>query len=319
MSQPQILIDPNEAQRIEKNIILREIYYRPPGYYSNPKSLRDACKKEGHRFRLSECKEFLENQQSHQIYMPPPKHIPRVSYGKITRPNCVHQCDIMFLTHDYYKGKTYKVVLNIIDCASQYKTSVPLTSKKSSEVAKAFKRKYGDRNNPLTWPKLLQCDNGREWMGETSRLMQEHNVTIRVIGPYSHRGNGMVERFNKTEGGMLYKIQYAVESISSDPRLIREWVRHLPKVVDYLNNYPTRLIRAPGTSKWGLAPSEAILLEEVESKPSISSKRPIGKDEITLKKGDSVRYLLANAEWEGGMENQKRATDPTYSPSIHKI
>ncbi|GBC48982.2 hypothetical protein RIR_jg25483.t1 [Rhizophagus irregularis DAOM 181602=DAOM 197198] len=251
--------------------------------------------------------------------MPPPKHIPRVSYGKITRPNCVHQCDIMFLTHDYYKGKTYKAVLNIIDCASRYKASVPLTSKKSSEVAKAFKRKYGDRNDPLTWPKLLQCDNGREWMDETSRLMQEHNVTIRVIGPYSHRGNGMVERFNKTEGEMLYKIQYAVESISSDPRLIRTWVRHLPKVVDYLNNYPTRLIRAPGTSKWGLAPSEAILLEEVESKPSISSKRPIGKDEITLKKGDSVCYLLANAEWEGGMENQKRATDPTYSPSIHKI
>ena len=109
-------------------------------------------------------------------------------------------------------------------------------------------------------------------MGETSRLMQEHNVTIRVIGPYSHRGTAMVERFNKTEGDMLYKIQYAVESISSDPRLIRAWVRHLPKVVDYLNHYPTRLIREPGSSKWGLAPSEAILLEEVESKPSISSK-----------------------------------------------
>jgi hypothetical protein len=48
MSQPQILIDPNEAQRIEKNIILRDIYYRLTEYYSNPKSLRDACKKEGH-------------------------------------------------------------------------------------------------------------------------------------------------------------------------------------------------------------------------------------------------------------------------------
>ena len=46
----------------------------------------------------------------------------------------------------------------------------------------------------------------------------------------------------------------------------------------------------------GLAPSEAILLEEIESKPSILSKRLIGKDEITLKKGDSVYYLLANAE-----------------------
>ena len=38
-----------------------------------------------------------------------------------------------------------------------------------------------------------------------------------------------------------------------------------------------------------------------------------------MKKGDTVRYLLANAEWEGGMENQKRATDLTFSPSLHKI
>jgi len=126
--------------------------------------------------------------------------------------------------------------------------------------------------------------------------MQEHNVTIRVIGPYNHRDIAMVKHFNKMKGDMLYKIQYAVESISSDPRLIRVWVRHLPKVIDYLNYYPTRLIKEPGSSKWGLTPSEAILLEEVESKPSISSKRPIGKDKIILKKNDSVHYHLANAE-----------------------
>src|SRR6202034_3704642 len=112
-------------------------------------------------------------------------------------------------------------------------------------------------------------------------------VTIRVIGPYSHCGTAIVERFNKTLSKILYKIQYAVESISSDSRLIRAWVRYLPKAIDYLNNYPTRLIREPGSSKWGLAPSKAILLDKVESKPSITSKRPIGKDEETLKKGDS--------------------------------
>ena len=221
MSQPQILIDPNEAQRIEKNIILRGIYYRPTGYHSNPKSLRNACKKEEYRFRLSECKDFLENQESYQTNKTSPKYIPRVSYGRITRPNCVHQCDILFLTHDYYRGKKYKAVLNIIDCASRYKASVLLTSKNSSEVAKAFKKVYGDQNNPLTWPKLLQCDNGREWMGETSRLMQDHDVTIRVIGPYSYCGTAIVERFNQTLLKILYKIQYAVESISSDPRLMR--------------------------------------------------------------------------------------------------
>ena len=81
MSQPQILIDPDEAQRIEKNIILHGIYCHLTGYHSNPKSLRNACKKEGHRFHLSECKDFLENQESYQTNKTSPKYIPRVSYG----------------------------------------------------------------------------------------------------------------------------------------------------------------------------------------------------------------------------------------------
>ena len=64
---------------------------------------------------------------------------------------------------------------------------------------------------------------------------------------------------------------------------------------------------------------KAIALERVESRPSTKYKRPVGKDEMKLKKGDTVRYLLANAEWEGGMESQRRATNPTFLPSIHKI
>jgi hypothetical protein len=139
---PIIQIDPNEVQKIKRNITLRKIYYRPTGYHSNPKSLRNACKKEGHRFHLSDCCDFLERQQAYQIYKPLPKHIPRVSYGRISHPNKVHQSDLLFLTHDHYKGKTYKAVLNIIDCASRFKASVPLTSKNSLEVAKAFKKVY---------------------------------------------------------------------------------------------------------------------------------------------------------------------------------
>jgi hypothetical protein len=48
MNQSQIVIDPNEACSIKRNLILREIYYRPTGYFSNPKSLRNAYKKEGY-------------------------------------------------------------------------------------------------------------------------------------------------------------------------------------------------------------------------------------------------------------------------------
>ena len=84
------MIDPDEAQRIEKNLILHDIYYYPTGYYSNSKLLKDVYKKERHRFHLSECKIFLENQESYQINKNPPKNIPRASYGRITRSNCIH-------------------------------------------------------------------------------------------------------------------------------------------------------------------------------------------------------------------------------------
>src|SRR5438128_1247705 len=248
MSNPSIIIDPNEAHDIEKNLILREIYYRPTGYFSNAKTLRDTCKKKGYKFKLSEIKKWLTNQSEWQKYVPSPKNILRVSYGKISRPNCVHQADILFLTHDRYKSKKWIAVLNIIDVASRFKASVPLMSKKSSEVAKAFRKIYDDSRNPLTYPRLLQCDGGTEFKKSVSQLMEAHNVTIRIIGPYSHRGMAIVERFNQTLSEMLYKIQYAVESITSNPKLIREWVKYLPEVIDYLHNYLTRLIRAPGPS-----------------------------------------------------------------------
>jgi hypothetical protein len=184
---------------------------------------------------------------------------------------------LLFLTHDHYKRKKYIAVLNIIDCASRYKASIPLTSKKSSEVARAFRKIYNDPNNPLVWPELLQCDGGREFMGKTSQLMKDHNVTIRVIGPYSHRGVAFLERFNQTLTKILYKIQDAIEYIYSNSKLIKVWIRHLPMVIDYLNNYSTRLIRELGTKKWGFAPIKAIMLEKVELRPFTKYKRPVGK------------------------------------------
>ena len=41
----------------------------------------------------------------------------------------------------------------------------------------------------------------------------------------------------------------------------------------------------------------------MESRLSTKYKRPVGKDEIALKKDDTIHYLLVNAEWERGMEN----------------
>ncbi|GES84619.1 hypothetical protein GLOIN_2v1787825 [Rhizophagus clarus] len=66
--------------------------------------------------------------------------------------------------------------------------------------------------------------------------------------------------------------------------------------------------------KWGLEPVNAIALEQVKSRPSIKYRHPVEKVEITLKKDDTVRYLLANAEWEGN-EPVLYYLDGEYAPS----
>ena len=77
-----------------------------------------------------------------------------------------------------------------------------------------------------------------------------------------------------------------------------------------MNNSKTRLI--------GMSPAHAMTLEEVESKPSSKAKRAIGRyEEIKLKKGTAVRYLLKPGELEG--DHRHRATDPYWSLRVYKI
>ena len=77
------------------------------------------------------------------------------------KPNDIHQADILYLPHDRFKQKTYKYTLNIVDVASRYKGSYQLVTKNSKEVAQAFQRIY--ENTPLTYPKTLIIDDGKEF------------------------------------------------------------------------------------------------------------------------------------------------------------
>ena len=61
--------------------------------------------------------------------------------------------------------------MTVVDVASRYKEAEPLTSKDSKQVAKAFEKMYGRH---LKYPKLIQVDPGREFMGAVTQLMKTH-------------------------------------------------------------------------------------------------------------------------------------------------
>ena len=224
------------------------------------------------------------------------------------KPNDIHQSDLLSLPHDKLKKKTYKYALNIVDVASRYKGSYQLTTKNAKEVAHAFQWIY--ENTPLNYPKTLIVDDGKEFYGDVTKLMEKHDVIIQRGDPSQHRSQGIVEKFNRTLTDRLFSYQYHKEF--EDPsKSNREWVSRLQNVVSALNNEKTRLI--------GMKPVDAIKQTLVEQGFSQPAKE---YEEKLLDVGTKVRYLYESGELEGYQykgERRKRSTDPIWSVDVYKI
>ena len=221
----------------------------------------------------------------------------------------MHQADLLFLHHDKlpHGRKVYKYALTVVDVASRYKAEEPLTSKESDEVSKAFQRIY--KQGPLKWPRLLQVDPGREFMGTVTKVMENNKTAIRRGRTEIHRDQAIVERFKRTLAEQLFGYQYAVEmNMRNSNQRSTEWVKRLPKVVSALNNEVTRLI--------GKKPAEAIKEKSVYSKPATPYSRPVGLNEKKFSPQVNVRCLYQPGELEGG---GRRATDPIWSLKVHNI
>ena len=254
-----------------------------------------------------EAEKWLLKQPLYQIYLPAPKYIPRpnASMSLFAKPNDIHQSDLLNLPHDNFKKKTCKYALNIVDVASRYKGSYQLTSKYAKDVAQAFQWIY--ENTPLTCPKTLIVDDGKEFYGDTTKLMEKHDVIIQHGDPSQHRSQGIVERFNRTLADRLFTYQYHKE-LEDPSKSNREWFSRLQNVVSSLNNEKTRLI--------GMKPVDAIKQSLVEQGFSQPAKE---YEEKLLDVGTKVRFLYELEGYQYKGERKKRSADPIWSVDVYKI
>ena len=284
---------------------LADLYYSPRGYWRGQSAIKHLTDAIGTTMGTTETQErvhsWLKKQAIWQIYLPTPRHVPRPKFD-VETPNEVHQADLLYLPHDRVAKRTYKYALTVVDVASRFKEAEPLTSKTAVEVAEALLHIY--KRSPLKWPKLLQVDPGKEFMGAVSQLLAKHGVSVRRGRVDVHRDQGVVERFNRTLAERLFEHQYAQEMLSEQRS--SEWVVRLPAVVAALNGEVTRLI--------GKRPSDAIRKKAVSTRPAAPARhRP---KEQKLPPGVGVRYLYQPGELEGG---RRRATDPTWSLTVHRV
>ena len=201
------------------------------------------------------------------------------------KPNDIHQSDLLSLPNDKFKKKTYKYALNIVDVASRYKGSYQLTTKNAKEVAQAFQWIY--ENTPLNYPETLIVNDGKEFYGDTTKLMEKHDVMIQRGDPSQHCSQGIVERFNRILADRLFSYQYH-KGLEDPSKSNREWVSRLQNVVSSLNDEKTRLI--------GMKPVDAIKQTLVEQGFSQPTKE---YEEKLLDVGTKVRYLYEPGELEG--------------------
>ena len=89
----------------------------------------------------------------------------------------MHQFDLLYMPSDTLYGNNYKYVLAGIDAASRYKVTRPLRTKQAHNVAEMIPDIY--KVGPLKYPSIFQCDNGSEFKGEVTKLLEKQEVKIR--------------------------------------------------------------------------------------------------------------------------------------------
>ena len=68
---------------------------------------------------------------------------------------------------DRLYGNKYKYILSGIDVASKYKVARPLRTKQAKDAADMITDIY--KVGPLTYPKILQCDNSSEFKAKVTK------------------------------------------------------------------------------------------------------------------------------------------------------
>ncbi len=137
------------------------------------------------------------------------------NYGELV------QADIAYM----FEYNSFKYFLIAVDCFSSKTFTVPLKSKDSKSVSKAFEEIFKEFNAPIY---EIQTDRGKEFQGECKNLFKKKNILYREKfgknkANYAENGILIIKR-------RLYKLMRGT--------LSQDWVKYLPQVVNDYNNTP---------------------------------------------------------------------------------
>ena len=147
-----------------------KIYYQHNHLWKGQNAVKKLKELSGQKPKV--IKQWLSRQAFWQVHLPATKCIDRPHY-QVTTPNEMHQFDL-YMPSDTLYGNKYKYILAGIDAASRFKVARLLRTKQARNVAEMIADIY--KVGPLTYPKIFQCNNGSEFKGEVTKMLEKHEV-----------------------------------------------------------------------------------------------------------------------------------------------
>ena len=150
-----------------------KIYNQPNHLWKSKAAVKKLAELSGEKPKV--IKQWLSRKAFWQVHLPAPKRIDRPHY-QVTIPNEMNQFDMLYMLSDTLHGNKCKYILAGIDAASRYKVARPLRTKQARDMAEMIADMY--KVGPLTYPSTFQCDNGSEFKGEVTKMLEKHEVKI---------------------------------------------------------------------------------------------------------------------------------------------
>ena len=182
-----------------ERVVSKSLDYQPNHLWKGQKAVKKLAEYSKEKPKV--IKQCLSWQAFWQVHLPAPK---RVDY-QVTTPNEMHQFDLLYMPSDTLYGNQYKYILAEIDAASRFKVMRLLRTKQARDVAEMIADIY--MVDPLTYPKIFQCDNGGEFKGEVTKMLEKYKIKIhRVTTKYTHTHTAFVEALNKILAERSFKV-----------------------------------------------------------------------------------------------------------------
>jgi uncharacterized membrane protein YkoI len=200
--------------------VLTGIYYDPLTGFTSANKLLQKARDLGHKYSLKQVKQFLSQQQSHQLT----KQVTRPKlYNTIiaTAPRSNYQMDIII--YDRYEWNHYKYILCIIDVYSRYVQAAALTNRRMETVIGATEKIF----KVMGVPASINCDNEFNTHAFSS-LMGKNKITMWYSQPDEINKNAIVERFNRTLALLLQRWRVGTSS--------HNWPKILPSIIQNYNS-----------------------------------------------------------------------------------